>query len=208
MVGLARRVNTIMSVLEELMGLTSPGDSGMEALEGDEEGDEGGAYSKVIKDFTQWIDWVEGIWSSRDAAASLSTDSALRVAAADDERRAASSLHEAHPSQHQITPIDGLGDAAKSSLRALTTLLHSLSIRLEEVRQNPFPLLTKTTEDPERMDTTTPKQIVDSTLVMVGNMLEELQVMREIEFEVVVGEKAWMEAGLRRLGREIGRGFG
>ena len=42
---------------------------------------------------------------------------------------------------------------------------------------------------------------------MVRNMQEELQVMREVEFEVVVGEKAWVEAGLRRLGREVSGGF-
>ena len=44
--------------------------------------------------------------------------------------------------------------------------------------------------------------LVRMTGALLDGMREELQVMREIEFEVVVGEKAWLEGQMRSLSLE------
>jgi len=103
------------------------------------------------------------------------------------------------PTTATITPIDPLGDALKSSLRSLTTTLHSLSLKLSELP----PFLPNT----NGATTSTPAHLLRLTCELVGQMQEELQLIREIEFEVVIGEEAWMRQRLSTLANAVDGGF-
>jgi hypothetical protein len=50
--------------------------------------------------------------------------------------------------------------------------------------------------------------IMDACMGLLGGLLDELQIMKEIEAEVVGGEKEWVENRLRGIARDGGSSLG
>ncbi|KAJ9657833.1 hypothetical protein H2201_008046 [Coniosporium apollinis] len=88
---------------------------------------------------------------------------------------------------------DGLGDAWKEENRALERRLGMLQREMEGLA------------DPaEGSDV---ERVVRNCRILLQGCLEELKVMRDVEAEVVVREKGWVERQLQRVEREIDMGL-
>lgn len=230
MKSVGRRLNVLCSVLREVMALSAPGgrrarnvrrapllaplkgrgeeaaDDGdignadvvarspatndqereedVEEEEEDDDEEEQGPYAHLIEAFTHWTEWVSEIWRAREHEDSLSPVP----------------IQISTTLPNTITPIDPLGDALKASLRSLTTTLSSLARKLSEIP--PFPTSPTTTTT-----LSTPAHLLALARELISLMQEELQLIREIEFEVVVGEEAWMKRRLGALSGEVAGGF-
>jgi len=173
------------------------------ADDGDEEEEieeQQGSYAHLIEAFTHWTNWVSEIWTARERQDSISLPSpSPPTIAYPATPTPIPSITTTTPTSATITAIDPLGDALKSSLRSLTTTLHALSLKLGELP--PFPVAKNNTT------ISTPAHLLHLTRTLVSQMREELQLIREIEFEVVIGEEAWMKQRLSSLSDAVEGGF-
>lgn len=218
-----RRLNVLCSVLKEVMALSAPGGRKVRYMksashnqtaldettaperkladdedEEDEIEEQQGSYAHLIEAFTHWTKWVSEIWRDRERQDPLSLCSPSPPSTAYPTTPTPISTI-TNPTSATITAIDPLGDALKSSLRSLTTTLHALSLKLNELP--PFP----TTKN--KTTISTPDHLLCLTRTLVSQMQEELQLIREIEFEVVIGEEAWMKQRLSTLSDAVEGGF-
>jgi len=138
-----------------------------------------GDFPSFIITFATWLMEVQHIWAERDEATLDSTQDFDR-----------------------FRTVDSLGDEFKASLRNLTANVVQLSTRLEDLRG------TDRTRSPERFRHAQQKPIpareeeadeeanilllTKLVVQLVEGMREELQIIREIEFEVMEGERAWL----------------
>lgn len=179
---LMRRLKTLISVLEEVDRMITepldgePSPTPVTGINTDHTQEEENfeAYGPLVVTFSLWLMEVQHAWEQRDAH----TEDAPATTPA----------------------IKTIGDHFKASLRHLNSKVQQLAIRLDEIR-NPG-----CTRSPERPQTSRSplKDEVDersniavlTTLAfrLVEGMQEELQMMREIEFEVMEGERAWLAA--------------
>ena len=175
--------------------------------------EEMGEYTRLVRQFDAWVAWVEEVWLARD-----------RIRGVDDDVDSPISSPVRRPSSYgakdiredlaelATTQLEGLGDCTKSSLKALGKIVGRSVTRLEELREPEIPvpmvgLDQVTDEEPGVGPVPTPKIIVDLAWKLATGMKEELQVIREIEFEVIIGEKAWREQRLRQVGKDMVDGF-
>jgi len=177
-----------------------------------------GQYAILIADFTAWTTWVQAIWRARDK--DLDDDGCDTTASPDmatTPSPAGSAPLLNTPDSSTITPIDPLGDAPKASLRSLTHTINALLLRLNDLPAFPAshpPTLKSITpaspsnSPPAPPTPPTPIHLLALSLTLLIGMQEELQLMREIEFEIVVGEEAWTRQRLGRLAGEVESGFG
>lgn len=110
--------------------------------------------------------------------------------------------------------IDALGDGVKAEMRRLGDALAHISSRLEDLRAGEMAdagagASCTRREDGENMEEegSTPAALVDTAWRFTRGMVEELQLMREVEFEVVEGEKAWMGSRIKGIAGEVEAGF-
>lgn len=215
-VTMQRKVAVLGDVLGEVYELTVP--------EGQDGGGDGGTrmqeegrFTKLARLFGEWMDWVQGIWAERD-----------RFDGSDSDGDGIGQTAPSGDTDSTFTPIDGLGDSVKAEIRALQNTLERMSARLEDVRNPPIPFLTDVSpinrdmaqqllpEQQSQADrgpsdgqgAPTPRILADLAWALVSGMKEELQAMREVDFEVVIGEKAWTEGRVRALGGRIGGKMG
>jgi len=177
-----------------------------------------GSYAILVADFTAWTTWVQAIWRARDNSLNDSHEG-------NDIPNSPDMIMTPSPAgsnpllntpETTITPIDPLGDAPKASLRSLTHTINALLLRLNDLPAFPSstpPKPTPTTPAPRPTSASTPTRptpihLLALSLALLTGMQEELQLMREIEFEIVVGEEAWTRQRLGRLAGEVERGFG
>jgi len=165
-------------MLTELCALTA-GDPRSQNTSGQDE--EQGPYTHLVTQFTSWVAWVRTIWSARDAAGK------------DDG-----------PGTN-ITSIEALGDGVKAEMRRLGDALAQMSSRLEDLRAVKMSEGTRDGDGGE--EECTPAALMDMTWHLTRGMVEELQLMREIEFEVVAGEKAWTENVIRGIAGKVEAGL-
>lgn len=176
---------------------------------------EEGRWSKLVGQFEAWTEWVRGVWAVRDEECADS-----------DEEGRGKGVAEKGKGKGGFTKIEGLGDGVKAEMKALGQVLERMAMKLEDVRTPPIALLEDVVtgegevggvevdgscDERSRKSapvTPTPRLLCDFASQFVYGMREELQAMREAEFEVVVGEKAWVDQRVRRIGGEIGAGFG
>jgi len=188
---LTRKLNILSSVLDQLEELLSfdeePGDL-LEQIPGSDTGnmahrrlEESEAYPSFIATFGTWLMDVQHLWTDRDDAEAGSTQDFDR-----------------------FRTVEGVGETFKTSLRNFTSHISQLVLRLEDLRQ------TDRTRSPERLRTPRQKPVDEkeddsndeanvfllTKLVsgLVSGMHEELQIIREIEFEIMEGERAWLTA--------------
>jgi len=176
---LSRKLNSLTSILTDLCALTA-GDPRSQTTSGQAE--EQGPYTHLISQFSRWVAWVRTIWAARDAAGK------------DDGQGT------------NLTSIEALGDGVKAEMRRLGDALAHISLRLEDLRA------VKMSDDGARKgdggeEESTPAALLDMTWHLTRNMVEELQVMREVEFEVVAGEKAWTENRINGIAGEVEAGL-
>lgn len=128
-------------------------------------------------------------------------------------------------------PIPGLGDTFKTSLRIVGAQVERLGARLDELRNPAIPLVTaplpgtspaaaaaETAATDEELDAAradaaadaipTPRYVADMLGALVAGMRDEMQIMREAEFEVAIGERAWAESRVRGAARDVLGGWG
>jgi len=136
-------------------------------------------FPSFIITFATWLMEVQHIWAERNEA-----------------------TVETKPDFDRFRTVDSLGDAFKASLRNLTAQAAQLTTRLDDLRS------TDRTRSPERLRPAQQRPImvieegVDEeanimlltklVFQLVEGMQEELQIIREIEFEVMEGERAWL----------------
>lgn len=231
-VSLARRLPVLTTVLADLAALTAPEgrtDDDGAALDS-------GPYTTVVTSFERWTDWVRQVWEMRDAQSGSvglhgggdsddNDDNDTRLG--DTEAQHSFGDTGSAGAGTSFTQIEGLGDGVKASMRALATTLNSLSIRLEELTEpqvrtgSPSKRAPKSRGTPvseatsassasttsTSTSTPTPTHLLRVATAFVAGMVEELQVMREVEFEVVVGEQAWVQERLRGIAGDIERGL-
>ena len=168
-----------------------------------------GQYAILIADFTAWTTWVQAIWRARDKASDeYGSDTTASIDIPTTPSPAGSNPLLNTPDT-TVTPIDPLGDAPKASLRSLTHTINALLLRLNDLpafqasTQNHTP-----TTSTSLSSTPTPIHLLTLSHALLTGMQEELQLMREIEFEIVVGEEAWTRQRLGRLAGEVESGFG
>ena len=181
-----------------------------------------GPYAILVADFTAWTTWVQAIWRARDKESDgdgggdgSDTSTASKLPSTPSPAGSNPLLNST-----TIMPIDPLGDAPKASLRSLTHIINALLLRLNDLpafpasTPNPKPTTSTIKSSPThaaisaRPILPTPVHLLTLSLALLTGMQEELQLMREIEFEIVVGEEAWTRQRLGRLAGEVERGFG
>lgn len=199
MASLARKLKTFADVLRELSVLTAANSSPHKAAA---PGDiEPGAYTKLATQFKTWATWVQQVWTQREHDRELrgSTPSphSSRPVTRDGSSRATDIV------ETEFVPLEGLGDAVKTSMRTLSNTLNRLAMRLEELQESSIPLVPDAGLHADEAETPTPRVLLELACAFVKGMTEELQIMKEIDFEVVVGERAWMDERVRRIGGEI-----
>lgn len=232
---MSRRLNVLCGVLKEVMILTAPGSRKVRVyrvehdaithpddtttsntrdaeapsqpprlLQEPEYADETvGSYAHLIASFTSWTSWVKEIWAARAAAAA----SSIHLQAPHTTTPTPTPNKSPSPTAASITPIDALGDSLKSSLRTLITSVNSLLLRLDELP--PFPASSSSSEEEEIAATSsTPSRMLSATRALVQGMKEELQLVREIEYEVVAGEEGWMRMRGMELAGGVEGGWG
>lgn len=177
-----------------------------------------GAYSKLLEQFSTWIAWVQEVWDARQEPRTRLNE-ATGYLTTQNFTETLSISTTGGPGISPYTPIDALGDTPKAALRSLSQHLTILAGRLEEARGLPFQPINsppvssshtpRTTDSaaqpPTQPSMSTPELVWNLTNELLDGMREELQLMREIECEVMLGEEAWLERGVRRVG-EVGWG--
>lgn len=204
---LVRKLNVLTNALVELCDLTRPDphandpsthDIGMHgsAYPSEPENEqEEGHYSLIVSAFSTWVAWVSEVWGERDVVRFTSTEAPLEMQ---------------EPPTSAMLPIEGLGDGMKIEIKGLLQRVDGIAVRLEGLgiksvtggRGSSGSPLKGLGLDME-WERSTPAVLVGLARDLVKEMQEELQVMREIEFEVVVGEKAWLEEQIRRVGEQV-----
>lgn len=197
-----------------------------------------GAFTRVAHEFGAWQHFVQSVWASRDRQADEAADTPpLSPSAGESKPNQLPAGYETNDddidpdnNNNTIQRIPGLGDNVKSTLRSMSATLDRLSARLGELRNPPIPSLpvplpipssplnqaqphvpndaSSQHKTPTSSVQPTPRQLIDLSHTLVEGMREEVQAMREAEFEVVIGEKAWMELAVRRLGGDVVGAFG
>lgn len=182
---LTRKLNILTGVLADITALSEP---------------ENGRYARVVQGFEAWVAWVTETWAERDAQ-NIDEESGDMHDSVDQNSD--------RPAQG-ITPIAGLGDGMKAEIKALLNLANTMASRLEELQRSAMPGF----DDSRKSESATPPNTLPAPAVLlshassfVDGMQEELQMMREMDFEVEVGEKMWMEERVRRLQADIDGGW-
>lgn len=227
-VSLVRKLGALSTVLGELCELTRGDDawSGCEEARSqgwwieqqDQDLENAGEYTRTVRAFEAWVNWVETVWAARDQIRGVGDDGAVSPPITPAPRRQHSTNdHDESSDEVQATAdaqLQGLGDGVKTSVRSMGTTLDRLSMRLEELRdpEIPIPLPpepgSEGADEPGVGPIPTPRKLVDSAWTLVQGMREELQIMREVEFEVTIGEKAWTEQRVKAIGDNVAGGFG
>ena len=226
---LARKLSVLGTVLGELCDLTRGDAAWLGCDEARARGwsvdvedtDPGalGEYTRCVRQFEGWVEWVESVWAARDKTRGIDDDGEASPPITPVARRQSNVQETAFLNdvqQHADTHLEGLGDSIKGSLRGMGTTLDRLSARLEELKDPEIPVPLAPESGVEGGDEAgvgvgpvpTPKILVEVAWKLVQGMREELQVMREIEFEVTVGEKTWMEQRVKAIGMDVVGGFG
>ena len=210
-------------VLETLETLTRGMSSGQDetgSREGQARDGEPGEYTKLTHQFETWTGWVQDIWSMRDANSGSPSSPGSPMTLEDftrDSRR-----NESIPKRSGVRdeehfvyrPIESLGDAFKASLRSIGTTLDRLEAKVNEATNDgadlPPIVEPQSSEDDKDNESKkvsgvraeahpTPRRVVDMVNGMIKSMKEELQLMREVEFEVCQGEREWVSRRLEGL---------
>jgi len=141
-------------------------------------------FPSFIITFATWLMEVQHIWAERDEATLDTTQDFDR-----------------------FRTVDSLGDEFKASLRNLTANVVQLSTRLEDLRgtdrtrsperfrhaqQKPIPAREDPAREEEADEEANILLLTKLVFQLVEGMREELQIIREIEFEVMEGERAWL----------------
>ena len=179
-----------------------------------------GEYTRLVRAYEGWVTWVEEVWAARDKIRDVEKHT-IESPPLTPVKQTVRQPEEVDEETERLadTELEGIGDAFKGTLRSLGTIVDRIIMRLEELRDPEIPIPRKTSkegeeapampapDDPVVGPVPTPKVLVDITWNLTTGMREELQLMREIEFEVTIGEKAWKEQKVRQIGADLIGGF-
>lgn len=225
---LTRKLGVLNEVLREVIELIDQPRTNASAHPGYEQIESrdqiaSGLFMTLTTQFEAWMNLVQETWTSRDLLQeSSSMTSQLPVA----QHRA--SMHDSYDQvrvgSRVVQQIPGLGDGVKLQMRTLSTALDRLVLQLSDLRDPPVP--SHILEDskafsqldeseqgsiacsrPRNAAASTPHELVEIVWKLVQGMREEIQAMREAEFEVIVGEEAWMNQSMRRLSHQVAGAF-
>ncbi|KAI9711157.1 MAG: hypothetical protein M1828_001943 [Chrysothrix sp. TS-e1954] len=99
------------------------------------------------------------------------------------------------PASSTLTPAEHKHHAQQSEQEAQREQSEQASQQWQEPHQTQNQNQTQAEEEEP-----TPKRLTTLFATSLAQMQEQLQVMREVEFEVLVGEKAWVASRVRELG--------
>ena len=158
-------------------------------------GTQTGRYARLIQQFERWSDWVSAVWAQRDE--DTTSDVATATGGMDEAFR-------------RITRIEAPGDAMKAEIKDLTAVVERLHARLEDLSSPHVPVIgelekfwgAEADEDghvaagkgKEAVAVPTARRLIVLAVNLVAGMREELQVIREVTYEIEVGEREYMRS--------------
>lgn len=189
---LQRKLAALCLVLDNVASLVQPSQPIHDDLGGQMRMSEEGEYVTVVEAFTEWVGYVLSIWEQRDAE---SADGSIAT-------------------KGDFRELEGLGDAVNASIKSLMARVSALKVRMEEAGDG-FPRVALPAQDGDGQQDkdededveTTPAQLIRLTSALLDGMVEELQLMREIGAEAVIGEREWIEDRVRRIREDAAQGL-
>ncbi|KAI9655483.1 MAG: hypothetical protein M1831_004900 [Alyxoria varia] len=154
-----------------------------------------GRYARLIQQFERWSDWVSTVWAQRDE--DTTSDVATATGGMDETFR-------------RLTRIEPPGDAMKAEIKDLTAVVERLHSRLDDLSSPYVPVIGElekfwgeegdedgnvaAKDGKEDVAVPTARRLIVLAGTLIAGMREELQVIREVIYEIEVGEREYMRS--------------